>query len=139
MPESKTTDKAPEAEKKAEPKSAKDSITTSVFAAAGGVPKNQVISAAIASVRDAIPVVFELDAEIVGAKKTTQEGVAGTSFEVKITYTPRELAGGSTDEVNLDAVVKGLEVPQSIDGIHGVEGDPDFLSRKDSGPEFPTK
>lgn len=135
MPESKTPEKAEE--KPAEAKKPHE-IETQVWAPAGGVAKNQVISAAINSVRDAIPVVFELNAEIVGAKKAQRNNQQGTEFTVKVSYTPREMAGGEVDEVNVDAVVKGLEVPTSVDGIHGVEGDPDFL-KKTEDPGFPTK
>lgn len=98
------------------------SLRTSVFAVAGGVPKSSVLQAAIQSVRDAIPVVYDLNAEIVGAKKSKQNGQDGTSFDVEITYTARELAGGKKDPVDVDRVIKSLEVPLSVH-----EGDPEFL------------
>lgn len=103
-------------------------IKTSVWAAAGGVPKSSVLQTAIQSVRDAIPVVYQLEAEITGARKQKQGDQEGTSFEVTITYTPRELAGGKQDPVDVDKVVKSLEVPQSFGGIGGHDGDPDFLN-----------
>jgi hypothetical protein len=103
------------------------SVVTTVFAPAGPVPKSAVIQAAIRSVRDAIPVVYKLDAEITGAKKATQDKQDGTSFEVTVTYTPRDVAGGKNDPVDVDRVLKGLEVPRSVDDIFGHDGDPDFL------------
>lgn len=101
-------------------------IVTNVWAAAGGVAKNSVLQAGIASVRDAIPVVYELSAEITGSKKSTQDGQEGTSFEVTVTYTPRATAG-KEDPVDPDRVIKDLTVPKSVDGIFGHDGDPDFL------------
>lgn len=104
-------------------------ITTRVWAAAGQVPKAAILQAAIQSVRDAIPVVYELNSEITGAEKKTVDGQPGTEFEVTISYTPRSVEG-KTDEVDVDKVIKGLDVPRSVDGITGAEGDPDFHSRK---------
>lgn len=98
------------------------SITTSVWAPAGGVPKASILQSAIESVRDAIPVVYDLKAEIVSAKKAQHDKQDGTTFDVEITYTERELAGGKADPVDVDKVIKGLEVPKSIH-----EGDPNFL------------
>jgi hypothetical protein len=100
------------------------SVQTSVWAPAGGVAKASVLQAAIQSVRDAIPVVYDLDAEITGAKKSKQDGADGTSFEVTITYTEREMAGSKKDPVDLDKVVKSLEVPTTIH-----PGDPNFLDQ----------
>lgn len=117
-------DKAPESDAGKE-----KTIVTKVFAVEGPVPKASILQAAVQSVRDAIPVVFSLDSEITGARKTTRDGQRGTEFEVTITYTPRAVAG-KEDPVDLDRVVKGLDVPRSFDGIGGHEGDPDFLERK---------
>lgn len=99
-------------------------ITTNVFAPTGPVLKTSIIQAAIASVRDAIPVVFDLEADITGSRKTTHNKLEGTSFEVTITYTPRALAGDKTDPVDVDKVIKGLDAP-SFDAVH--QGDPNFL------------
>lgn len=44
----------------------KKTIVTKVWAPAGQIPKASVLQTAIQSVRNAIPVVFELDAEITG-------------------------------------------------------------------------
>lgn len=104
-------------------------IVTQVWAAAGQVPKASILQTAIQSVRNAIPVVFNLEAEITGAKKSQQNGQDGTSFEVTITYTPRAVAG-KEDPVDVDKVVRGLDVPRSFDGIGGHDGDPDFFERK---------
>lgn len=104
-------------------------IVTTVWAAQGQVPKASILQTAIQSVRDAIPVVFELEADITGAQKTDNEGQPGTAFEVTITYTPRAVEG-KDEQVDLDKVVRGLDVPRSFDGIAGHEGDPDFLDRK---------
>lgn len=108
-------------------------LTTAVFAPSGPVAKSAIIQAAIQSVRDAIPVVYELTAVIdeAGTKKATVDGVAGTSFAVTITYTPRAMAGGAEDPVDLDRVIKGLDVPTSVDGIFGHAGDPNFLKSDD--------
>lgn len=104
-------------------------VVAKVFAAEGPVPKASVLQAAVQSVRDAIPVVFSLEPEITNARKTTRDGQKGTEFEVTITYTPRAVAG-KEDPVDLDRVVRGLDVPRSFDGIGGHDGDPDFLERK---------
>lgn len=117
-------DKAPEADADKE-----KTIVTKVFAAEGPVPKASILQTAVQSVRDAIPVVFSLDSEITNARKTTRDGQKGTEFEVTITYTPRAVAG-KEDPVDLDKVVKGLDVPRSFDGIGGHDGDPDFHERQ---------
>jgi hypothetical protein len=88
-----------------------------------------VLQTAIQSVRDAIPVVFQLEAEITGATKKKVDGQDGTEFEVTISYTPRAVVG-KTDPVDMDKVIKGLDVPRSFDGIGGHDGDPDFHDRK---------
>ena len=122
-------DETPEAPKQDNtPEPAEKSLTTTVWAAAGGVQKSAVLQSAIQSVRDAIPVVYQLDAEIIGAKKSRREKQDGTEFTVKITYTPRDVAG-KVDAVDVDRVIKGLEAPKSADGIFGADGDPDFLTR----------
>lgn len=108
----------------------KQTIVTKVWAGAGPIPKASVLQAAIQSVRNAIPVVFELEPEITGAEKKKNDGQDGTEFEVTITYTPRAVAGGKEDPVDVDKVIKGLDVPRSFDGIGGHDGDPDFHSRK---------
>jgi hypothetical protein len=105
------------------------SVTANVWAPSGPIPKASVLQTAIQSVRDAIPVVYELEAEITGAKKTKQDGADGTTFEVTITYTPRATVG-KPDPVDLDRVISGLDVPRSFDGIGGHDGDPDFHDRK---------
>lgn len=120
------------AETQPAPAGGEQKIVTNVFAVSGPVPKSSVLQTAIQSVRDAIPVVFQLEAEITGAKKTTQEGQTGTLFEVTITYTPRETVG-KEDPVDLDKVIRGLDVPRSLDGIGGHDGNPDFLAQKTSG------
>ncbi|OCB57653.1 hypothetical protein A5677_16950 [Mycobacterium malmoense] len=118
------------AEEKAPEQDGKEkTIVTKVFAAEGPIPKASVLQAAVQSVRNAIPVVFSLEPEITGARKTTQGGRRGTEFEVTITYTPRAVAG-KEDPVDLDKVVRGLDVPRSFDGIGGHDGDPDFHERK---------
>lgn len=104
-------------------------VVAKVFAAEGPVPKASVLQAAVQSVRDAIPVVFSLEPEITNARKTTQGGRRGTEFEVTITYTPRAVAG-KEDPVDLDKVVRGLDVPRSFDGIGGHDGDPQFHERQ---------
>lgn len=118
------------------PVSGEQTVVTKVWAAAGPVPKASVLQTAIQSVRDAIPVVYQLEAEITGAEKThanKDKGTEdGTTFEVTITYTPRETVG-KEDPVDLDKVIKGLDVPRSFDGIGGHDGDPDFLEHKTSG------
>lgn len=96
-------------------------ITTTVWVASGPVAKNQLISTAIESVRDAIPVVFDLDAQIADSKQSTRDGVKGREYTIVVKYTPR--GDGKQDPVNVDQVVKGLEVP-TFDGFH--PGDPDF-------------
>lgn len=103
-------------------------ITTTVWAAEGNVPKASILQTAVQSVRDAIPVVFSLDSEITGARKSQRDKKPGTEFEVTITYTPRAVAG-KEDPVDLDKVVRGLDVPRSFDGIGGHDGDPDFLEK----------
>ncbi len=110
---------------------ADNSITTRVWAAKGQVPKASILQTAIQSVRNAIPVVYELDAKITGAEKKDNDGQPGTEFQVTITYTPRAVEG-KTDEVDVDKVIRGLDVPRSFDGIGGVEGDPEFHDRKPS-------
>lgn len=110
---------------------ADNSITTRVWAAKGQVPKASILQTAIQSVRNAIPVVYELDAKITGAEKKDNDGQPGTEFQVTITYTPRAVEG-KTDEVDVDKVIRGLDVPHSFDGIGGVEGDPEFHDRKPS-------
>ncbi|OBK92392.1 hypothetical protein A5646_03565 [Mycobacterium sp. 1245499.0] len=104
-------------------------IVTTVWAPEGPVPKASILQTAVQSVRDAIPVVFSLDSEITGAKKTTRDKQPGTEFEVTITYTPRAVAG-KEDAVDVDKVIRGLDVPRSFDGIGGHDGDPDFHERK---------
>jgi hypothetical protein len=113
----------------AAPEGGEKKVVTNVWAPAGLVPKASVLQTAIQSVRDAIPVVYQLEAEITGSKKSTQDKQEGTSFEVTITYTPRAVVG-KPDPVDLDKVIKGLDVPRSFDGIGGHDGDPDFLERK---------
>lgn len=105
-------------------------IVTKVWAAQGPVPKASILQAAVQSVRNAIPVVFNLEAEITGAEKVTREGQPGTEFEVTVTYTPRAVVGGKDEPVDVDKVIRGLDVPRSFDGIGGHDGDPDFLERK---------
>lgn len=106
------------------------SIVTKVWAAAGQVPKASILQTAIQSARNAIPVVFELEADITGATKKKVDGQDGTEFEVTITYTPRQVVGGKEEPVDVDKVIKGLDVPRSFDGIGGHDGDPDFHERK---------
>jgi hypothetical protein len=106
-----------------DPDKSQQTITTKVWAAQGQVPKASVLQTAIQSVRDAIPVVFELEAEITGTEKKDNEGQPGTEFEVTAT-------AGKLDEVDVDKVIRGLDVPRSFDGIAGHDGDPDFLERK---------
>lgn len=112
----------------------KKTIVTKVWAAAGPIPKASVLQTAVQSVRNAIPVVYELTPEITGATKThkdTDKGTEdGTEFEVTITYTPRAVVGGKEEPVDVDQVIKGLDVPRSFDGIGGHDGDPDFHERK---------
>lgn len=105
-------------------------IVTKVWAPTGQIPKASVLQTAIQSVRNAIPVVFELEAEITGAEKKKNDGQDGTEFEVTISYTPRAVVGGKTEPVDVDKVVRGLDVPRSFDGIGGHDGDPDFHERK---------
>lgn len=102
-------------------------IVTKVWAAKGQVPKASILQTAIQSVRNAIPVVYELNATITGAAKT--QDPEGTEFEVTVAYTPRTVEG-KIDEVDVDKVIRGLDVPRSIDGIGGAEGDPEFHSRR---------
>ncbi|OBJ47547.1 hypothetical protein [Mycobacterium asiaticum] len=90
-------------------------IVTHVWAAKGQVPKAAILQTAIQSVRNAIPVVYDLNAEITGAEKKTVDEQPGTEFQVTITYTPRAVEG-KTDEVDIAKVIKGLDVPRSIDG-----------------------
>lgn len=105
-------------------------ITAHVSAPVGTlVPKASVLQTAIQSVRDAIPVVFQLEAEITGSTVKQQGGKKVREWEVTITYTPRAVAG-KEDPVDLDKVVRGLDVPRSFDGIGGHDGDPDFHERK---------
>ncbi|MDM3894764.1 hypothetical protein [Mycobacterium intracellulare] len=112
----------------------KKTIVTKVWAAAGQIPKASVLQTAIQSVRDAIPVVFELEAEITGATKTHKDKDKGTEdgteFEVTVTYTPRAVNGGKEEPVDVEKVIKGLDVPRSFDGIGGHDGDPDFHERR---------
>lgn len=106
----------------AEPPAGKpNEISTTIWVQAGPVSKNQIIQAAIESVRDAIPVVFDLDTEITGTKESTRDGVKGRLYTIAVKYTPR--GEGKKDPVNVDAVIKNLEAP-SFDGYH--PGDPDF-------------
>ncbi|WP_172831180.1 hypothetical protein, partial [Mycobacterium asiaticum] len=63
------------------------------------------------------------------AEKKTVDEQPGTEFQVTITYTPRAVEG-KTDEVDIAKVIKGLDVPRSIDGITGAEGDPEFHQRQ---------
>lgn len=127
-------EKQPAAPKPTKTADGKYQIKTSCFAPSGPIPKASVLQTAIQSVRDAIPVVFELEAEITGAEKVEADKdkgtQAGTVFEVTVTYTPRAVAGGKEEPVDVDRVVKGLDVPRSFDGIGGHDGDPDFHSRK---------
>ncbi|MDP7729511.1 hypothetical protein [Mycobacterium sp. TY813] len=108
-------------------------IITKVWAARGQVPKAAILQTAIQSVRNAIPVVFELEADITGATKTEDDPdkgtQAGTEFEVTITYTPRAVEG-KDEQVDVDKVIRGLDVPRSFDGLGGHEGDPNFHDRK---------
>ncbi|WP_136246208.1 hypothetical protein [Mycobacterium intracellulare] len=112
----------------------KKTIITKVWAPAGQIPKASVLQTAIQSVRNAIPVVFELDAEITGATKTHKDKDKGTEdgteFEVTVTYTPRAVNGGKEEPVDVEKVIKGLDVPRSFDGIGGHDGDPEFHDRK---------
>lgn len=114
---------APEAKTKKQ-----DSVETTVFVPSGPVAKSEVIKTAIHSVRDAIPVVYELNAEITNTSKTTRkkgdETVSGTLFTVTVTYTPRGEVG-KQEPVDVKAVIKGLEAPR-FPGFH--EGDPNFGS-----------
>jgi hypothetical protein len=113
----------------APPDSGEKTVVTNVWAPAGPIPKASVLQTAIQSVRNAIPVVFQLEADITGANKKKVDGQDGTEFEVTITYTPRAVVG-KEDPVDLDRVIKGLDVPRSFDGIGGHDGDPDFHERK---------
>lgn len=107
-------------------------VTAHVCAPVGTqVPKASVLQTAIQSVRNAIPVVFELNAEITGSKVKQQEGEQVREWEVTITYTPRATVG-KEDPVDMDKVIKGLDVPRSFDGIGGHDGDPDFHARTPS-------
>jgi hypothetical protein len=113
-----------------QPKVKQETITAHVCAPVGTrVPKASVLQTAIQSVRDAIPVVYKLDAEIVGSKTKEQDGQQVCEWEVAITYTPREVVGGKVEPVDVDKVLRGLDVPRSFDGIGSHEGDPDFLGR----------
>lgn len=114
----------------APPDSGEKTVVTKVWAPAGPVPKASVLQTAIQSVRNAIPVVYQLEADITGANKKKVDDQDGTEFEVTITYTPRAVVGGKEDPVDVDKVIKGLDVPRSFDGIGGHDGDPDFLDRK---------
>jgi hypothetical protein len=72
---------------------------------------------------------IQLEAEITGAKKTTQDKQEGHLFRSHHHLYPRAVVG-KPDPVDLDRVIKGLDVPRSFDGIGGHDGDPDFLDRK---------
>lgn len=104
-------------------------VTAYVTAPVGTqVPKAAVLQTAIQSVRDAIPVVYKLDAEITGSQTKQQDGQKICEWEVTITYTPRAVAGGKQETVDVDKVIRGLDVPRSLDGVGGGhDGDPDFL------------
>jgi hypothetical protein len=111
-------------DKVVEPKTGKPhTVTTQVWVKSGPVAKNELLRTAIHSVRDAIPVVYELEAEIADAKKTKRDGEDGTLYTIAVNYTPR--GDGKEDPVDPDAVIKGLEAPR-FPGFH--EGDPDFHS-----------
>ncbi|WP_155771629.1 hypothetical protein, partial [Mycobacterium asiaticum] len=93
-------------------------IVTHVWAAKGQVPKAAILQTAIQSVRNAIPVVYDLNAEITGAEKKTVDEQPGTEFQVTITYTPRAVEG-KTDEVDIAKVIKGLDVLGVLVGRRG--------------------
>lgn len=103
-----------------------ETIVTNVWAPSGPVPKGNILQTAIQSVRDAIPVIYDLQADITGAQKEKVGDRDGTTFEVTITYTPRKVAGGRADPIDVDKVTKALEAPTHID-LRGHDGDPDFL------------
>jgi hypothetical protein len=128
-PEVQVEASAPETHPAPTPADGENKVVTSVWAAQGSVPKASILQAAIQSVRNAIPVVFQLEADITGTKKVERDGQPGTEFEVTISYTPRAVVGGKEEPVDVDRVVRGLDVPRSFDGIGGHDGDPDFLDR----------
>lgn len=96
-------------------------ITTTVWVPSGPVERVQLEQAAIRSVRDAIPVVYNLTTEIVSTRSSTRDKVQGREYTYIIRYTPR--GDGKEAPVNVDSVIKGLEVP-TFEGFH--PGDPDF-------------
>lgn len=105
-----------------EPKTGKPhTISTTVWVKAGAVSLAELKRAAIVSVRDAIPVVYELDAEIVSDKASQRDGVKGREYTFEVRYTPR--GEGKEEPIDPDAVIKGLEAPR-FPGFH--EGDPEF-------------
>lgn len=101
-----------------------DSVETTVWVPAGPVAKSEILRTAINSVRDAIPVVYELQADITDSRAAQRDKQHGREYTVTVTYTARGDVG-KQEPVDIEKVVTGLEAPR-FPGFH--EGDPDFGS-----------
>ena len=101
----------------AKKKSEDNSVTATVFVRCGRVPENSIYKTALAAVRDAIPVVYELDKKITNVSDVkTVDGVEGRDYEVTFTYVPRKTTDDS-EEVKVDKVIDSLKVPVTEDEL----------------------
>ena len=97
----------------AKKKSEDNTVSATVFVRCGRVAEASIYKTALEAVRDAIPVVFELDKKITNVSDVkTVDGVEGRDYEVTFTYTPRRTTD-DTEEVKVDKVVDSLRVPST--------------------------
>jgi hypothetical protein len=83
-------------------------LTTSVWTPAGAVVKNEILQAAIRSVRDDLPPAAAVKAVLVSCERKPLDGQAGREYIVDVLYTPR---GKQDDAVDLDEHLEALETP----------------------------
>lgn len=88
-----------------------ETIEHRVWVASGPVSRNSILKTAVEAVRDSIPIVSDLNAEVTSGVKQQQDGQDGTEYTVTVTYTPRGEAHAA-DAVNVDHVVASLEPPK---------------------------
>lgn len=102
----------------AKKKSDDNSVSATVFVRCGRVAEGAIYKTALEAVRDAIPVVYELEKKITNVSdvKTGADGHEGRDYEVTFTYKVRKTTDDS-EEVRVDKVIDSLKVPATEDEL----------------------
>lgn len=104
-----------------EPSGKTKSVVTSVFSEGKTANREALFRQAIVNVRDAVPVAsYDVSCEVKGTKAKTVDKVAGTAWEIEVSFTPLT---DKPEPVDLDKVIK--EAQAGYGDSH--PGDPNFL------------